>query len=766
MMQARKSQVSTKSRIAIKKGSTLRNKENLPINVIKKTDGKLTSGSIVSKKNEGLTSRRKEATSKHVKAAPDFEKLHKKWQTKLAKGKAVTKRANTKIEPFKLKNEVALNQKDKNEDLIYLEKTENIEEKFSIESKDEITTDSNICDGSIKSKQAFSSPPPETPDVFKIPKATGKTFGVPSTGTSSVKRKAIRFEKDFFEFKVDDNALRSILNNDNNIPTPCKRNSRISSSVQKRASIYYTGSRPDRPLNDFEKRLSMRRAAAQMAKIKEQEDSYKPCKTIIGVQDIDNRFTVNCTPLQEDKKETVESPDSVENREIVHDVGEISWAEKLKNYSQTQGGVSPVVEEEEEIQQNEEDTKAMIAKLEEEVKHTLSNLTVNISSFMATNLHSQLPTEPETGADVSSHTSIPLGQRQKKPSIYRKLFLSPAASASNFGPRKTQSSYLSSDCSHITYDRDSENVKPLDSLVVDKPSKLPEERLYHSTTNFAPSIGNLSTMPLPTCTFNDESYLVQSLSLVDQFDCTPRDCLFSSINKDSIMSSFESTQSDNNVYVKSSELFPRIMTPQTQVENVPSSCKTGYDVSSIKRYDVVDQVDTVNIVKGIPVTDARNGRNPPSFPGELIVSGNINKKYDHLAAANSSLTKKLKTAALARQPSAFATVQNLYVQKVNQPAFIANNQQEILVPTPLRPKVGKNPFETGHFMLRHREIMREALAKSRDHAQEVLLDSEVAMCVRNIELMRNQYCNDQRLLNPIARLFNEGDEMHFVPIVA
>ena len=39
----------------------------------------------MSKKNEGLTSRRKEATSKHVKAAPDFEKLHKKWQTKLAK---------------------------------------------------------------------------------------------------------------------------------------------------------------------------------------------------------------------------------------------------------------------------------------------------------------------------------------------------------------------------------------------------------------------------------------------------------------------------------------------------------------------------------------------------------------------------------------------------------------------------------------------------------------------------------------------------------
>ena len=33
----------------------------------------------------------------------------------------------------------------------------------------------------------------------------------------------------------------------------------------------------------------------------------------------------------------------MENREIVRDVGEISWAEKLKNYSQTQGGVSPVV---------------------------------------------------------------------------------------------------------------------------------------------------------------------------------------------------------------------------------------------------------------------------------------------------------------------------------------------------------------------------------------------------------------------------------------
>lgn len=62
-------------------------------------------------------------------------------------------------------------------------------------SKDEITTDSNICDGSIKSKQAFSSPPPKTPDVFKIPKATGQTFGVPSTGTSSVKRKAVLFQK-------------------------------------------------------------------------------------------------------------------------------------------------------------------------------------------------------------------------------------------------------------------------------------------------------------------------------------------------------------------------------------------------------------------------------------------------------------------------------------------------------------------------------------------------------------------------------------------
>jgi hypothetical protein len=42
----------------------------------------------------------------------------------------------------------------------------------------------------------------------------------------------------------------------------------------------------------------MRRAAATMAKMRQPDNNYEPSNTLIGIQEIGNRFTAATTPLK------------------------------------------------------------------------------------------------------------------------------------------------------------------------------------------------------------------------------------------------------------------------------------------------------------------------------------------------------------------------------------------------------------------------------------------------------------------------------------
>ena len=95
-----------------------------------------------------------------------------------------------------------------------------------------------------------------------------------------------------------------------------------------------------------------------------------------------------------------------------------------------------------------------------------------------------------------------------------------------------------------------------------------------------------------------------------------------------------------------------------------------------------------------------------------------------------------------------------------------NSGTKILVPTPQRPvaskslsgKLNSQEEDISGFFMRHYQIVRDAFVKSRDYAQEILLDAEVSLYARNIEHLQKHGVN-QRLENPLAKLFIEGDDM-------
>lgn len=125
------------------------------------------------------------------------------------------------------------------------------------------------------------------------------------------------------------------------------------------------------------------------------------------------------------------------------------------------------------------------------------------------------------------------------------------------------------------------------------------------------------------------------------------------------------------------------------------------------------------------------------------------KHLSLVAAASASLDSKLRRKALEND-SAFTRIKAFHVKSIKNPPI---HEQNILIPAPVRLAVDENEG----FVSRHRQIMHEALVKSRDHAQLVLLDAEVSMYTRNIDYLR-KYEHDQRFLNPLAKVFNEGDE--------
>ena len=143
-----------------------------------------------------------------------------------------------------------------------------------------------------------------------------------------------------------------------------------------------------------------------------------------------------------------------------------------------------------------------------------------------------------------------------------------------------------------------------------------------------------------------------------------------------------------------------------------------------------------------------------------------------VAAASASLNSKLKQKALETRSGFRMCAPN--VQTTEHPtaanSYTQSNEKRILVPTPVKPVVRRGELldqETGssQFISRHRQIMRDAMLKSRDHAHELLLDAEVSLYARNIDYVR-KYDVGLRLVNPVAKLMSEGDEMVSVPGVS
>ncbi len=176
------------------------------------------------------------------------------------------------------------------------------------------------------------------------------------------------------------------------------------------------------------------------------------------------------------------------------------------------------------------------------------------------------------------------------------------------------------------------------------------------------------------------------------------------------------------------------------------------------------------VSKGISTRTTINGLENSTSGSLSIAEPTITRKegakYTSLvAAASASLNSKLRRKAFETK-SAFKRTLPVSIDtiKTASPMNLCTptNERKILVPTPLKPVVARNDFlshemASGGFISRHRQTMRDALVKSRDHAKEVLLDAEVSLYARNIEYLR-KYDDYPRLVNPLAKRFNEGDE--------
>ena len=152
-----------------------------------------------------------------------------------------------------------------------------------------------------------------------------------------------------------------------------------------------------------------------------------------------------------------------------------------------------------------------------------------------------------------------------------------------------------------------------------------------------------------------------------------------------------------------------------------------------------------NVLKGTPVDEKSSGTSS-------LVHSTVNKKeaieYSSLlATASASLNSKLRKKA----ESAFKRIQSSSINPSSTNCSTLINERKILVPTPIKPVIGNNK------LFCHRQIVHEAFVKSRNNAQEVLLDAEVSLYTRNIDYLRKDE-SEPRLINPLAKVFSEGDE--------
>ena len=334
-----------------------------------------------------------------------------------------------------------------------------------------------------------------------------------------------------------------------------------------------------------------------------------------------------------------------------------------------------------------------------------------------------------------SNVSIPLQQRREKPSIYRKLFSSPSSSHSQnrqaiVAPNASNPRYLHFSDSSTLYAR---------SFPIVSADQVEQEYNTKSAASFrVPEPGGLCRAPnsSPLCSLPEERRN-------------------------------EYTSEEYGIPLANEVPFSPLVNRHTER-------------SLIKEHGFQSSSKTSAFNSGVRVMPVRS--TPSRFEnasGRHWFGESATQKKEHtqhinlVSTASASVNSKLKREVFETE-SAFRRLQpsRTGITKHASSSFTSSctpvSEQNVLVPTPLRPVVAGNDVIHGtapsDFISRHRQIMREALVKSRDHAEEILLDAEVSLYARNIICSRI-YDSDPRLVNPLAKLFNEGDDRVRVHVV-
>ena len=376
--------------------------------------------------------------------------------------------------------------------------------------------------------------------------------------------------------------------------------------------------------------------------------------------------------------------------------------------------------------------------------------------------------KPESEIIRNPNVSIPLQQSREKPSIYRRLFTSPSHVQSKqpmteeniFTPGYLRTANatknLTSNPSNMV--EQSCNIKPsaIDMAGSSGPAtcRLPVDNTlcslqagtgYTAEHHRFPNCVSFS----PSVTVLNQHYDMQSASKIATSNIGVEEEISGNYSTFHDLQTF----SGGNTWVSG---------PAIKGDNKVWVAKSAF---------VIKDGDTnlhSHVSRGISTTKSLGNETGVSLSVEKppVAEKGCAPHTSLVAAATASLNSKLKKRGFEAKSAFHTFPHNMDGTKplsARNPC-ISSNEQKILIPTPMKPVVARNHNRShemasiaGGFISRHRQIMHDALVKSRDHAQEVLLDAEVSLYARNIEYIR-KYDGFPRLTNPLAKIFNEGDE--------
>ena len=362
----------------------------------------------------------------------------------------------------------------------------------------------------------------------------------------------------------------------------------------------------------------------------------------------------------------------------------------------------------------------MIAQLEEEVNRNLAEMQITDHENMSS--HKQRPvddvssramnTEFSQNVLPSFNYSHPLHDGGEKLTVFRELFPS---SSSNFIENKVEMNsrelFANSSNTKIT-STEKEQSSCKETIAEEKEYPLQSRPQIYRVTDSRP----FCAFQEEQTNFKPESVLAQPVSSV-AFSPFPSRDMYCNCRQD-------------------------------RVTQPPRSATATSLLLREKQTSGLFRTQAIQSKKSeVPCIAQRNELNEESMCGFSRPTVSHSSAFTRVHSSDSATSEELFSVAGSR------------TSKVNE-GF------EIVVPTPRRPvisnirpnKVNLNNTIGSEFISRHRQIMLDALEKNRQYAQEILLDAEVSLYARNIEDLRNSELK-HRLENPLAKLFNEGDDM-------